>query len=101
MADEDSAPTAMGEKASAESDVLPPSADSDHPSVPDDNAEQLREWTDSTGAFRVTAILIQVQGSEVHLQRENGRKIVVPIDRLSDTDRKYLSSRRNSPDVMK
>ncbi len=50
----------------------------------------LRTWTDDTGQFTIRARLVRVEDGKVHLQREDGRTITVPLDRLSKADRKRL-----------
>jgi hypothetical protein len=51
-----------------------------------------REWTDATGKFRVEAELVVVKNGKVYLEKADGTAVSVPVDRLSDADRKYLSS---------
>jgi len=49
-----------------------------------------REWTDSTGVFKVQAELIDVSGDVVHLRKTDGSVVAVPIDRLSVADQKFV-----------
>jgi hypothetical protein len=51
-----------------------------------------RLWTDSTGKFRVRAVLIERTASTVRLHTADGREIEVPIERLSEADRGYLDA---------
>lgn len=52
-----------------------------------------REWTDSTGTFRVKAELLGMADRfSVILKRENGEKVTVPISRLSRSDRLYAKT---------
>ncbi|MGE3779793.1 MAG: c-type cytochrome domain-containing protein, partial [Pirellulaceae bacterium] len=51
-----------------------------------------REWTDSTGKFRVQADLVAVRGENVILEREDGKILTIPIERLSVADREFLKS---------
>lgn len=50
---------------------------------------KLREWTDTTGMFKVDAVLLKVEGKEAHLKRQDEKVVVVPIAKLSDADREY------------
>ncbi len=52
-----------------------------------------REWTDSTGRYKVEADLIAYNDTTAVLKRADGRLVAVPIDRLSEADQKYLSSK--------
>jgi hypothetical protein len=52
---------------------------------------ELREWVDSSGSFRVTARLVQFAAGKVRLEKENGEVIEVPLERLSENDRNYIT----------
>ena len=47
-----------------------------------------------TGKFTVTAELLEVQRGKVVLRRANGKRVSVPLDRLSDADRAFIEERR-------
>jgi hypothetical protein len=51
---------------------------------------EMREWNDSTGQFRVTAVLVAVEGDGVRLRRSDGREVVVPLAKLSAADAQYV-----------
>jgi WD40 repeat protein/mono/diheme cytochrome c family protein len=51
-----------------------------------------REWTDASGKFRVEAELVAVKNGKVFLEKPDGSALSVPVDRLSDADRRYLKS---------
>lgn len=56
---------------------------------------EVRKWTDITGKFSVEAELVEIQGKNVLLKRQDdGRVATVPIARLSKADQEYL---RNLP----
>lgn len=55
-----------------------------------------REWTDSTGQFKVHADLIEVRGDSVVLKTVDGRTITVPQAKLSRADREFVQSTRES-----
>jgi hypothetical protein len=54
-----------------------------------------RKWQDTTGKFNITAKVISVKDGKVVLQKEDGSIINVPIEKLSEPDRKYLESATN------
>lgn len=49
-----------------------------------------REWTDTTGEFRVTAELVVVRNGMVVLEKTDGSIISVPLERLAVSDQQYL-----------
>jgi hypothetical protein len=57
-----------------------------------------RTWNDSTGQFSVEADLVKVAEGAVHLRKSNGQMLVVPLERLSAADRKYVASKAASGD---
>jgi hypothetical protein len=57
-----------------------------------------RTWTDSSGTFEVRATLIEQTESTAQLHTADGRKITVPIERLSQSDQGYLKSLNAPPD---
>ncbi len=50
----------------------------------------LRKWTDKTGRFSIEAHYLSMKGNKVALERAGGKRIEVPIDKLSDEDGRYL-----------
>lgn len=50
-----------------------------------------REWTDSTGKYKVDAELINVLDGQIRLKTRNGRIITVPIRRLSGADQSVVA----------
>ena len=56
-----------------------------------------REWSDSTGQFKIEAELVDVRDGTVRLRRNDGTVISVQTSRLSEADRRYLASRKPSP----
>jgi thiol-disulfide isomerase/thioredoxin len=57
-------------------------------------APEFREWSDSTGKFHRTAKFRGAGGGVVKLELEDGSTISVPLEKLSDADRKYIRQRR-------
>jgi hypothetical protein len=60
----------------------------------DDAKPAYRTWTDTTGQFRVKARYAGVSDEKLSLETEDGRKIQVPLEKLSETDRNFLKSQR-------
>ena len=57
---------------------------------------EVRTWKDKSGKFSIRAELVESDGTAVKLKREDGQVIKVPVDRLSDEDRKFLESLEKS-----
>jgi cytoskeletal protein RodZ len=51
-----------------------------------------RFWTDVTGKYQVEAKLIEVRDSGARLLKANGEEAVVPLEKLSESDRRYIQS---------
>jgi hypothetical protein len=51
-----------------------------------------REWQDATGQFKVTATLKSMASGKVHLVKQDGSEITVPVDKLSEDDQAYIKS---------
>ena len=60
---------------------------------------ELRTWVDITGQFKIKAKLVEIKGTMVTLQTENGEKKTLPIAKLSQADQTFLSkpSSDNNP----
>ena len=57
---------------------------------PSDEVGKLRTWTDDSGRFTLEAGMVAYVDGKVQLQRPDGSKLVVPLDRLSKLDRGYV-----------
>jgi len=53
-------------------------------------ADETRVWTDTTGKFKVTAKFIEMKGTKVILEKEDGSKLTIPIAKLSEKDQAFL-----------
>lgn len=53
---------------------------------------EARLWTDSTGHYTIEADLIAFDGKSVVLQRDDHELVFIPIEKLSDQDREYVTS---------
>lgn len=51
-----------------------------------------REWTDPTGKYALEAELVAADDDTAVLQRADHDLVAIPIDQLSEEDRKYLAS---------
>ena len=54
-------------------------------------AEEFRTWADSTGKFKVKAKFVEVTDGKVALEREDGSHVSIPLERLSEADRKIAA----------
>ena len=78
-------------EAATPNDEPMPVEDGSEPSASEPTENELREWTDSTGAYRIKATYEGQEGSNVKLRREDGKRITLPISKLSDVDQDYLN----------
>jgi thiol-disulfide isomerase/thioredoxin len=60
-------------------------------------AAEERTWTDTTGKFNVSAALVQVEGGVATLRRSDGQELSVPLEKLSDADRKFIAAQPPAP----
>ena len=54
------------------------------------DAAKTRTWTDHSGSFRVEAQFIGLADGKIHLHKQNGVKIAVPVSKMSPTDLEYV-----------
>ena len=59
-------------------------------------AEEMRTWTDSSGAFTIEASLVRFEGRTVRLKKEDGKTLSLTIDKLSKADQLYLTEGASS-----
>jgi hypothetical protein len=57
-------------------------------------AAEFRTWKDSSGAFQIEAQLVEAKEGAVKLRRKDGKIVSVPLEKLSDADRKFLESQK-------
>lgn len=55
-------------------------------------AAEVRTWSDKSGKFKVQAELIEVLKDKVALKKPDGKRVEIPLDKLSDADRKFVES---------
>jgi hypothetical protein len=58
-------------------------------------ADEPRQWTDSTGKFRITATLFELRDGTVYLKSGDGKTLKIPLDRLSKADQEFLTAGDN------
>ena len=51
---------------------------------------ESRQWSDATGKFKIEAKLLEVKGGKAILLKADGKKVEVPVDKLSAADQKYI-----------
>jgi hypothetical protein len=49
-----------------------------------------RKWTDATGSFTVEAEFVESTGGTVRLKMRDGQMISLPLEKLSETDKKFV-----------
>ncbi|EER28598.1 SH3 domain containing protein [Coccidioides posadasii C735 delta SOWgp] len=54
------------------------------------NPSRTRKWTDRTGTFTVVAEFIGLTDGKIHLHKQNGVKIAVPVAKMSIEDLEYV-----------
>ena len=59
-----------------------------------DNPERskMRVWTDSSGRFKINAKCIGIENGKVKLEKADGAVLEVPLDKLSEEDKRFLAS---------
>ncbi len=58
-------------------------------------AAKLRTWTDVPGTYTVRAVLVEVKDGQAVLRRTDGKTVNVPIEKLSDSVRRAIGTRKN------
>lgn len=53
-------------------------------------AAEMRTWSDRSGKYQIKAKLLEVKDGKALLQRENGGKLQIELDKLSKADQQYL-----------
>lgn len=54
------------------------------------NQARIRTWTDRSGTFRVEAEFIGLREGKIHLHKNNGVKIAVPVSKMAVEDLEYV-----------
>jgi hypothetical protein len=61
------------------------------PVDPSVGAEPQRRWIDDTASYAVVGRLVDVRGAAVEILTGDGRRVTVPLARLSGFDRGYVA----------
>jgi outer membrane protein assembly factor BamB len=59
--------------------------------------EKMRTWTDATGKHKTRAAFVALEGDEITLQREDGKIVKLPLDRLSKADQAFARRTARAP----
>lgn len=59
------------------------------------SAQEARTWKDASGKFEINAKYVRVEGKLVILEKSDGTKIKVPLEKLSLVDQGYVEGRRS------
>lgn len=62
----------------------------DEPPARSEAKSALRTWHDATQTFEVEATFLSCQDDKVMLQRKDGKKIRIPLEKLSDEDQAFV-----------
>jgi hypothetical protein len=57
---------------------------------PDGKSSSLRTWTDKSGQHKIDAELVGSNDGKVQLKKKDGTVIVVPIEKLSQSDQEFV-----------
>ena len=77
-----------------------PSASPSAPKTPaatEATGPKTRTWRDSSGRFEIEATFAGFSAGKVVLQKKDGKRIAVPLERLSKEDQAYVEQQRPSP----
>ncbi len=58
-------------------------------------AGDMREWSDATGKFKVTASLMEVKDGTAFLKAKDGKTLKIPVAKLSAADQSFLAEGDN------
>jgi hypothetical protein len=56
----------------------------------------MRTWTSRSGNFSVQAKYLSADETTVTIEKENGKKTIVEISKLSEPDQKYIERQRDA-----
>ena len=61
-----------------------------HSTLVSTSRAETRTWTDSTGKFKIEADFLEIAEGQVKLQRPDGKRVSLPLAKLSKDDQTYL-----------
>jgi mono/diheme cytochrome c family protein len=62
---------------------------------------EARKWTSEDGRYSIEAELVQRDDANVTLKKRSGETVTVPLERLSEADRRYLLALKKEPTAPK
>ncbi len=60
-------------------------------------AEDVRTWADKTGKYKIQAKFVELSDNKVTLEREDGTRTTIPLDKLSEADQKFVADIQANP----
>ena len=57
---------------------------------------EVRKWSDASGSFSIEASFAGLSNGMVRLKKTDGSEVNVPLEKLSEADREWISSRKSS-----
>jgi uncharacterized membrane protein len=62
---------------------------------------EIRKWTSKDGQYSTEAELVEFDKASVTLKKTTGETVTVPLERLSEADRRYLRTPKKKPTAAK
>ncbi len=62
------------------------------------SAEEVREWVDISGKHKIQAEYLKTEDGKAKLRRPDGKKVSIPINRLSEADRRFIQTQESGRD---
>lgn len=60
---------------------------------------ESRLWSDASGKFKIEAKLLEVKNGKAVLLKADGKKVEIPVTKLSDADQKHIAESENPFDA--
>ncbi|QEG21666.1 SHD1 domain-containing protein [Mariniblastus fucicola] len=60
----------------------------------------VRTWKSEDGKFEIRAKMVRVESKKIRLEKEDGKSIAVPIDRLSQKDQDYIAKNSDGSETV-
>ena len=64
---------------------------------PKEHTSEFRTWTNSTGTSKIEAVFAGMELGKVKLTKKNGKKIQLPLEKLSSDDQEWIKHRVAQP----
>lgn len=69
----------------------------ENPFAPNDGLDVMREWADATGKYKIEAKFIKYDGTNITLERKDGRQVTLALAKLSKADQDFVKAARSAP----